>query len=193
MIGRRRELRDVWRLTPLVAVATAISLLVSGLFIVYTGEQTYRVEKAEEVRVQARILAETVVAALTFDDRTAAATYVRALEANPQIETAAVYDANGAVFALYRRAREAPPETAPESGVSIASDRIAVTTTVRQDRAELGRVYVRSMLEPLARRYQRYAVIGLLVVMAALVTAVLGIAQTALARTNRRLAEAKAS
>ena len=53
----------------------------------------------------------------------------------------------------------------------------------------IGTVYLAADPEPLSRRLTRYLVIGLLVVMAALVVVVLGIAQSALRRANRELEE----
>jgi hypothetical protein len=179
-------------LGPLLAGATAVLLLVTGVLIVYSGEESYRREKIDEVEVEARILASTVIAALTFDDRNAAQTYVGALDVNPEIEAAAVYDANGQPFAIYRRAEAlSVPAPAPDLGSSYGDDRITVTTPVTQGVSlPLGRVYVRAVLEPLSRRYERYGVIALLVVMAGLVTAVLAIAQSTLSRSNRELSQA---
>jgi hypothetical protein len=74
----------VWRLGPLLAGATAVLLLVTGVLIVYSGEESYRREKIDEVEVEARILASTVIAALTFDDRNAAQTYVGRSTSTPR-------------------------------------------------------------------------------------------------------------
>ncbi|HJU17269.1 MAG TPA: ATP-binding protein [Stellaceae bacterium] len=190
----RGGLASLWRSAPLIVAATAVLLLITIVLVVYSGERSYRTQKANEAASDARILASTVVAALTFDDRKAAQTYVNALAANPEIAAAAVYDAKGALFASFRRtAQVILPAAAPAVGLSLGGDRITVTAAVLQGRSSVGRVYVREIVEPLAQRYQRYAVIGVFVVMAALVTAVLGIAQSELARTNRQLAEANFS
>lgn len=101
--SRRESLGRFWKLAPWFAGAAAILLLIAGIFVVYTGETSYRRGKLDETVVQARILASTVIAPLTFDDRTAAETYVGALAANPAIEAAAVYDAEGQPFAIFRR------------------------------------------------------------------------------------------
>jgi signal transduction histidine kinase len=194
MRSRLPGLARFWRLTPLIALGTAIALLVAGLLIVYSGEHSYRAQKAKEIEVQALILASTVAAALTFDDRKAALIYVRALAANPEIEAAAVYNEQGALFAAYRRNDSLSiPNAAPDIGLTVDDDRLSAIRSVKQDSSTIGRIYVRAILEPLIRRYERYAVIGLLVIMAALVTAVLGVAQSALARSNSELAAANAS
>ena len=53
--------------------------------------------------MQARVLASTVTAALSFNDRQAAQEYVNAIRANPQIEAAAIYDSGGKLFAGYQQ------------------------------------------------------------------------------------------
>src|SRR6185312_14506364 len=59
-------LARLWHLTPL------IGLVALGILIVYSGERTYREQQADELKVDARILASTMVAALSFEDRAVA-------------------------------------------------------------------------------------------------------------------------
>src|SRR5579862_6855495 len=189
-LGRRR----LWRLAPLIPIATVVLLLAVGVFIVYSQEEAHRTQKEQATVVEARILASTVVAALTFDDRDAAASYAGALAANPEIEAVAVYDRTGALFAEYRRGEAEIPESLPPLGISVANDLIRAVTSVRgSNSVPVGRVYVRAVLEPLRRRLESYVILGLLVTMAALAAALLGVAQLSQARSNRQLANANAS
>ena len=88
------DLAGFWRHTPrLTALAVAVLLIAGGLMAL-ASENAYRDERAGDVEVQARILAATVTAALSFNDRTAAGEYVAALSASPEFEAAGVYDAN---------------------------------------------------------------------------------------------------
>ena len=57
--------------------------LLAGLGLGFYNEHEYRVGKIAEADSEARILAATVTAALTFDDHQAAQEYVSALQANP--------------------------------------------------------------------------------------------------------------
>ncbi len=183
----------LWRYTPLIALAVAVALLVIGVLIVYSAERGYRVQEGDELQMEARILASTVVAALTFDDRAAAKAYVGALQANPEIEAAAIYDHTGVLFADYRRGdRTDVPARAPSLARLETQTDIAATELVTQGQTELGSVYVRAALEPLSHRIQRYAAIGLLVVMALLLAAVLSVAQATSSRANQALAAANA-
>ena len=187
----RAMLAQLWKAAPLIAGVTAVLLLITGLLVVYSGESAYRREKTEETDVQTRILSSIVGAALTFDDRDAAQNYVESLAADPEIEAAAVYDAKGQPFAIYRRAPDlSVPAPAPSLGTALDNGRISVTAAVTHGSSTLGRVYIREVLEPLTSRYERYVLIGLLVVMAALVTAVLGATQSALSRNYAELSQA---
>jgi signal transduction histidine kinase len=179
---------DFWKLTPIIAVTTVVALLVASVLLGVYSERAYQAEKIDEVTAQARILASTVTAALTFNDRAAAQEYVNALGANPEVQAAGVYDANGALFAGYVRSTAKPPP-ARVSGAEarFLADRLSVVTAVAQGDSALGFVAIRTVTEPLVRRLVRYGAIALLVLMAALVVAVLTAAQRALARANAEL------
>ncbi|MDB5362074.1 MAG: putative two-component hybrid sensor and regulator [Rhodospirillales bacterium] len=183
-----RSLASLRRHLPKLALSAAGILLCLGLFIVLQAERTYRQERIGQLTMQAHILAATVTAALAFDDRAAAGEYVAALGADPSLRAAAVYKADGSLFAGYRLsvALPLPPVLIP--GVApVEKERMIVTAPVIQNGALLGTVYVRILAEPLSRRLQRYGAIALLAVMASLVAAVLGIGQAALARANAEL------
>ena len=190
----RTTLARLWKAAPLIAAGTAALLLVTGLLVVYSGEASYRRGKIEEADVQSRILASSVGAALIFDDRDAAQNYVQALDSDPEIEAAAIYDDKGQPMAIYRRTADlSVPAPAPLVGTAFANDRISVTAPVRHGTSAIGRVYIREVLEPLTSRYERYAVIGLLVLMGALVTAVLGVTQSVLSRNYAELSRTNAA
>ena len=102
-----------WRIIPLVALGSALTLLLAGVIAGLYGERLYHAQKAREVGVQADILATTVSAAVLFNDPQAAQEYVNALRANPEIEAAGVYDETGALVAGYQRSGAALPRGRP--------------------------------------------------------------------------------
>jgi signal transduction histidine kinase/CheY-like chemotaxis protein len=173
-----------------IAIVAAVALLAAGLLAAEFNEQSFRRQSLQEARAQAGILSASVTAALAFNDDRAAAEYLAALRANPQIEAAGVYDLSGRLAADYRRdpgadlPRRLSPKETPDSRASLA-----VVAPVAQGSATLGCVYLRIQAEPLARRAVRYASIGVLGIMAALVVLVLAFAQAALRRTNRALVD----
>jgi uncharacterized membrane protein affecting hemolysin expression len=94
----------------LAALSSAVLLVLAGVFVTLYEEQLYRGQQAQETRVQAQILAASVTAALAFNDRRTAQEYVDALQANAQVEAAAVYDTAGMRIAGFvRGGAEAPP------------------------------------------------------------------------------------
>jgi len=172
-----------------IAGAGAALLVIAGAFVVFYSEQSYRTVKIQQADAQTRILASTVTAALAFDDRKAAQEYVNALAVDPQVQVAAVYDASGTLFAAYARSpATAPPSTVAAPGARVEDGALIVVAPVQQASATTGWVYERSVLEPISRRIERYAVIGLLVSMAALILLLLAVAQNRLARANDTLA-----
>jgi signal transduction histidine kinase len=187
-MAKRPRLSRTWIDAPAAIVAVVALLLLVGIGVIIQSEAAYRDLQEQETRVQAEILAASVTAALDFDDAVAAREAVSAIRVNRQVRSVAIYNEQGNLVAGYGRDGPAPPSTfasrlpAPENAVSSE-----VPVMSRGER--IGRVVLATDPEPLARRLTRYLVIGLLIVMAALVVSVLGVAQTALRRANRELEE----
>ncbi len=178
-----------WHSVPAAASLLAVLLLVMGLGIIFQNERNYQGQQLAETQVQAEILAASVTAPLDFGDPQAAQESVDALRVNRRIESAAVFDTRGTLLAGFNR-RGGPP--APHDAAT-AGDTIAATAPVAIGNREIGAVRLTIDREPLARRLNRYSIIGLFVVMAALVAGVLGIAHTVLQRINRELEERAAA
>jgi signal transduction histidine kinase len=179
----------VWRLIPAIALATVIALLTAGGLMARYVDHANARQELDEVTVQARVLASTVTAALSFNDRRTAQEYVNAMRANPQIEAAGIYDASGKLFAGYKQSPDvALPTDAQPGDPRFAGGRLIVTVPVIEAGPSLGTVYLRSFTEPFALRLQRYGVIGLLMTMASVVVAVLGVMQLTQRRANEELA-----
>jgi PAS domain S-box-containing protein len=182
--------RKVWglgRLAPGLAVAVAVALLLAGLAMAVLNEQQVRSQKLREVSVQAEILAGSVAGPLAFDDRDTAREYVSALRANRDVEAVGVYDAGGRLAAGYAREGSDLPKTNSLRPPAFDGLHLIVTRPVVQGTTALGSVYLRTVTEPLPRRLARYAGIGLLILMAALVVAVFGASNASITEANRKL------
>jgi signal transduction histidine kinase/ActR/RegA family two-component response regulator len=187
MAGRAPLWRS-WSLIPLVAVGSAITLLLAGVVAGLYGEKLYRDQKVREAGVEAGILAATASAAVVFEDAAAAQEYVNALQANPEIEAVGLYNENGLLVAGYHRGGAPPPaRVAGPAPPVFEGAHLVVTEPMLENGTTVGAVRIRSMLEPVARRFSRYGAAALLIGMAALLLGVLGAAQAALARVNREL------
>jgi signal transduction histidine kinase len=185
---RFARLSERWSNRPLAIVAIVALLLLAGIGIILQNEAAYRDLQTQETRVQADILSASVTAALDFGDRQAAQEAVDTVRVNRQIRAIGVYRDNGALLAGYGRDGAAPPPRYADP-LPAAGNAVTAIAAVMSRGERIGTVYLAADPEPLSRRLTRYLVIGLLVVMAALVVIVLGIAQNALHRVNLKLAE----
>ncbi|HEY0028271.1 MAG TPA: ATP-binding protein [Allosphingosinicella sp.] len=180
------RLAQRWPNVPMAAGVIALLLLAAGLAVIFDNESGYRQQKISEIQVQADILAASVSAALDFGDAAAGQEAVDALRVNPQLMAAGVYGADGGLFAGYERVAGRLPTRlaqAPADAGNTVDALVAVTVGTER----IGSVYLSAVREPLSRRLTRYSVIGALIIMAALVVIVLGLAHTALRRANLEL------
>ncbi len=176
----------------LAAGLVALVVLAAGTAIIVQSESTYRQQKSEEAQVQADILAASIVAAVDFGDQTVSQEAADAMRVNRQLRGVGIYDRNGNRLAGYRRDGLQLKPTLAESRATASSGIVAEAPVISRGK-RIGTVRLAIDRPPLDTRFGRYAVIALLVMMAALVIAVLGIAQTMLTRANRELEERAAA
>ncbi|HYE49887.1 MAG TPA: ATP-binding protein [Azospirillaceae bacterium] len=185
---RLSRISERWRLIPRIALGGAVLLVLASAAVAFMSERAYQASRLNDMRVQASILAASVTAALAFDDAAAAQEYVNALRASPAVAAAAVYRADGALVASYVRSGALPPPDGKALAEEAArDDSVAVSASVVQEGERLGTVFLRTVPEPMARRLGRYSGTALLLVMATLIVAILGAAQTELSRVNTLL------
>jgi methyl-accepting chemotaxis protein len=159
------------KLMLITVLASAIALLLAGMIIVAYEIVTYRVQKTQEITVQAEILASSISPSLVFNDPKAAKEYLNALKANTEIAAAALYTADGALFTSYARSDNPtqPLPSRPEPNVQrFENDELISFWPIREGTRQVGTVYLRMNIEPLATRLARYGGIILLVMVASL-------------------------
>jgi signal transduction histidine kinase len=164
-------------------LCVAVLLLCGGL-LAGSNEHAAKLDKTRATTIQADILAGSVSAALAFDDRSAAKAYVDALQADPQMLAAAVYDSRNTLFAGFHRGERLPDDLVV--GSRWVDGSLHVVRPVAEKGAVLGKVYLATVPEPLSVKLARHGGTALLVVMATLFLSLLGSAYLAL---NRRAAE----
>lgn len=181
------------RLTPSVAIVSAIGLVLGGVLVGLFEEELYRNQRMDEVRVQGEILAASVTAALVFNDARAAQTYVDALTINPELQAAGVYDAMGnRVAGFMREGGAGLPDRVEPMPATFSNNRVIAALPVRQNGMVVGTVYLRALTDSVERRLVRYGGIFLLVTMGLLLLAVVNSAQRDLSARAHALAEANA-
>jgi signal transduction histidine kinase/CheY-like chemotaxis protein len=174
------------RSRPLLLVGGVILLIGASLGVAVYDEARRRDEDQAMAGVQARVLAHTVTAALSFGDRAALGEYVEALRAGPEIEAVAIYDNAGQPVASFDRT-ERVGEPWRDPGRELGRRRIVAVAPVDQRGVGLGRVYVRHRAEPLGQRMRRYAPAAILGLMGSLMFAVISLDAQRLRRAYRAL------
>src|SRR6202040_3547718 len=112
-----------------------------------------------DLQILARMLAENSTAALSFEDHPAAQELLLSLDTHPAIRMAAIYSAEGKLFAHYIR-RDAgddivPPRAGPARSVFENGHLIVVQSVVLGDGQALGSVYLLSDMAEMHSRLLR--------------------------------------
>jgi signal transduction histidine kinase/CheY-like chemotaxis protein len=176
-----------------VAWASVVALLAIGALLAARAEIEFRSQAARAAEVQADILAASVSAALSFDDRAAMREYVDALRVNSAVAAAAVYDSRGrAVVVFNRRGARPPPARTPALGSHFAARHVTVTRPVAERGERLGAVYLETRPEPWAAIMGRHSGLAVLTVLAFLLLGVVTAAAAQLQARARLLSEANA-
>jgi signal transduction histidine kinase len=173
---------------PAIALFGAVVVGAAGLFGALYEDQLYRNQTRNEVTVQARILAASLTAALSFNDNNTARQYTNAFQANPELDAVVVYDEHGKVITQFLRRGARPPS--PETAVGaarFAGDHVEIFVPVVERGQRFGTVYLSASVDPLEWRVLKYGFIALIAATAALLLAVLGAAQRTLSNVNRQL------
>ena len=142
------------KLLAIVLVTTAIAALVAGLAMLVDELMVYRSSWATDLATEAKILSLSTAPALAFDDHASAARNLAALDASPGVLVAALYGANGRLYASYVRAGEPPPPaqlTPTKPGARISGTRVQLVQNVSQNGELLGTIYLQAHYDLMAR------------------------------------------
>ncbi|WP_330835997.1 ATP-binding protein [Piscinibacter sp.] len=168
-----------------VLTTTCVALLLSATALLIYELRGYQKSWIADLNTQARIIASASGPALAFDDPKVAAENLALLELRPQITAAAVYRADGRLFASYVHpgATEALPERAGPPDVVIHDDSIELTQAIHENKELIGAVYIRSRFNVLGRLVDYLLILSAVMltslVLAALVTSRLQASVTA--------------
>ncbi len=159
-------------------VSGAALLLACAAFIAF-DMITFRQSMLRNLSTQAQIIGSNSISALLFNDPQSAENTLLALKAAPNILSAQVYLTDGRPFASYSRDRDRhrtvlPPIPSRQTETHwVEDDQIALVRLIVLDGKPIGAVYIRSDLQELRGRLQRYAIIAAIVLSACLLAALL--------------------
>jgi len=172
---------------PVMTLVAATMLLIAGALAAAYQHHADQSEQRRQLIVQANILAASVTAAITFDDRATAQEYVNALMLDPRLDAVAVYNEAHREMAGFQRPGSAPIADSLARGGRLAADPLVVEVPAQQGSTSLGRVYLRAAETPLMVYVARYSGVVLLTIMAIVMLSALAVAQRTLTRANAAL------
>lgn len=140
------------KLVSVVMATTLAALLVSIAVIVVYDLRSYQRTLLNDLSTQAELVGHMTSAALTFDDPRLANENLALLRTRPSVRAAAIYDANGELFASYQARGEARPMPRQLSGTPRSDrDDLVVHQRIVENGETLGTVYLRAENQLLAR------------------------------------------
>lgn len=166
----RRKLMIILMLT-----SSVVLLLTCTVFFTYELT-TFKDKAIQGLSTLGDVIATNSTASLAFDNEQDATEVLSALKARPQILSAALYDANGKLFARYPAAFPADSfRSAPErDGFRAESSRlVGYMPVVQGDNTRLGTLFLASDKSAMYERLSRYTMLAGFVMLASLAVAYL--------------------
>ncbi|RQP23080.1 putative bifunctional diguanylate cyclase/phosphodiesterase [Piscinibacter terrae] len=154
----RRPQRLSQRLSRALVASSGLALLLAGLIFDGYVYFSQRAALVDDMRVQARIIAENTSAAILFEDTRAAAQTLAGLQASASVLRAELLDAKGRIVASYSVSDNPalPPDVrqqlAPSQPHDFVDGRLLLRQVIREGRRDVGNLYLVVDLAPLHRR-----------------------------------------
>jgi signal transduction histidine kinase/CheY-like chemotaxis protein len=171
-------------------------LLACAAFIAY-DMVTFQANIVRNLSTQAQIIGSNTASALLFNDQQSAENTLSALKASPEILSASICTPDGRLFAAYSREQAGQVQALPAIPPGqteihwLRSKEIVLVRSIVFQGKPTAIVYIRSGVEELNRRLERYAGIAAIVLLACMLAALLvsSIFRKAVAEPIVRLAE----
>jgi len=158
------------KLMRLVLLTTAVAVCVAGVAMVSYDLSVYRGSWITDLSNEAAILGVSVAPALEFDDHQGADRDLEAMHVRPRVLVAALYTAQGQLYAFYARdPRSLPPSIAPRHGEIVSGERVELSQSIVHNGELLGTIYLRARYDVTGRIF---AYLGIFVLVMALSLAV---------------------
>jgi signal transduction histidine kinase len=149
------------KLSYVVLAATLFALVSTGTAMAFYDLRTFRETLIADLTAQADILGLAAAPALEFRDPESAQDYLALLAAKPNIIGAAIYAANGNLFASYKTDRAADFPAIPElDGSRVENGTIGLFKRIATRHEILGTVYINARYDMLARLLGYLGIIG---------------------------------
>ena len=153
------------KLMLVILLTSGFAILLMGTALILYEVGTFRRALTGNIEVLAQIIGSNSTAALAFEDHENANEILRALAAENQITSAAIYDRNGRLFAsfpLQLSATELPNTPGPD-GHRFERSHLVMVQPIFQEGARLGTIYLQADLGQMYRRLSVYGILLLVV------------------------------
>ena len=162
------------KLAAVVLLSSLTALLVSSAILLVFDVISLRQDQLEQFEALAATVGQNSNAALFFGDRKAAQQMLFSFAHEEAIQTAALYDLNGHLFASYVRAEAKQPpqnEAELEPPEEAAFNEMVVRSPVRVDEENVGNLWLRADTPQIGERVRGYLLVAALAAVVALVVA----------------------
>jgi len=163
----------------IVVTTTAIALLAAGAGMLTHDLSVYRDSWMADLDTQGSILATSTASAMISGDRNIADRNVNALQARPTVLVAALYSANGRLYASFVRPGESSPPLQLQAVVRtsrVSGGNVELILPITQDGERLGTILLRAHHDIGARALAYLGIFGLVTLMSMLVALLLSTA-----------------
>jgi signal transduction histidine kinase/ActR/RegA family two-component response regulator len=144
----------------MIFLSSGVVLLVTSCAFCAYEFVTFRQSSIQQLMILSRAIASNSTAALAFDNAEDAASVLTAFKSDPHIVAAALYDAQGKLFAVYPAglaAQDLPARTG--MGYTFSRSALSGFEPVAEGSKQLGMLYVESDLKAMYARIRLYALI----------------------------------
>jgi len=156
------------KLIVLAMLTSSIAIVLSSASFLIYDLLSFRQLLSQDLMTQAQIIAYNSAAAVAFKDEASAKLTLSALTAKEDVVVAALYDADGGLFAHYFRANQTNPvlpDRLSEKGSHVSGENIEVFNDVTLGGERVGTLFLRSDMQRWDSRARQYCLILLMVVL----------------------------
>jgi len=169
-----RDLSIRHKLQGIALLTSGVALLVACVVFTILDRQTFLRVKRQDIVASAQMVGSNSTAAISFGDAKSAREILAALQAQPNVVDACIYDKDGKVFATYARPgiqREFSPPPVQQNGSAMVTQYITLFQPISLNGESIGTIFIEADLKDLRDRTTRFIEIALLVSLLSLMVA----------------------
>jgi len=165
------------KIASIVMLSSVLSMVIAALAVLLYESFTFQPRTLRDLETMASLYAETLPAALQFNDPKTASENLAALKWRSEIVGACVYTTNGAIFAQYSRLPGTPfacPSSTPKSRKhQFETDQVSFFEPIVANGEVVGTIYFLQALPSLHERLPQYSIMFSAIIMSLIIISML--------------------